>query len=228
MTISGFQGENRFLSNFWPCVMPVRLKDCDLDFFTVEAAYVAAKTTDYNIRKAVANLLTPGDCKRFGKGIQLRYDWEVVKRDIMHDLVWQKFSKNPELKEKLLATGDQELIETNKWGDVYWGVCNGKGQNHLGKILMKVRRELLWQKEHSLVIMERHMVFVNTDPQRRCYDGCYFSYEYHWSGWTELERIRPGEEERRLQFWRELNDDAVKARGKGAKREFKVQPKEAA
>jgi hypothetical protein len=42
----------------------------------------------------------------------------------------------------LLLTGDEELIEGNFWGDVFWGVCNGVGKNHLGKILMEVRSEL--------------------------------------------------------------------------------------
>ena len=36
-------------------------------------------------------------------------------------------------------TNNEELIEGNTWNDTYWGVCNGRGQNHLGKILMKVR-----------------------------------------------------------------------------------------
>lgn len=31
------------------------------------------------------------------------------------------------------------IIEVNNWGDTYWGVCNGIGDNHLGKILMKIR-----------------------------------------------------------------------------------------
>ena len=54
----------------------------------------------------------------------------------------QKFTKHKDLKEKLLATGDAYLEETNHWHDTFWGVCKGKGQNHLGKILMEVREEL--------------------------------------------------------------------------------------
>jgi hypothetical protein len=59
----------------------------------------------------------------------------------MYGLILGKF-QDPELKTKLLATGDAELIEGNWWGDVYWGVCNGEGRNELGKILMQVRDEL--------------------------------------------------------------------------------------
>ena len=63
------------------------------------------------------------------------------KLGITEDVIRQKFN-NPELKEKLIATGDAELIEGNPWGDTFWGVCEGKGENHLGKILMKIRSEL--------------------------------------------------------------------------------------
>ena len=60
----------------------------------------------------------------------------------MFDLVLEKFKQNPELKQKLLETGNQELIEGNTWNDTFWGVCNGQGQNWLGKILMLARSEL--------------------------------------------------------------------------------------
>ena len=59
----------------------------------------------------------------------------------MEYLLLQKFFI-PELREKLLATGNEELIEGNWWGDTYWGVCKGKGENNLGKSLMKIRTEL--------------------------------------------------------------------------------------
>ena len=59
----------------------------------------------------------------------------------MEDLLMVKF-KNPELRSRLLATGDAELIEGNNWGDCFWGVCLGEGRNELGKALMRVRERL--------------------------------------------------------------------------------------
>lgn len=53
-----------------------------------------------------------------------------------------KFSQNPDLADKLVATKDAELIEGNTWGDRIWGVCDGIGENRLGKILMRVRAEM--------------------------------------------------------------------------------------
>ena len=61
----------------------------------------------------------------------------------MEEIVRAKFGQNPVLADKLLATGDTLLIEGNTWGDKFWGVDTrvGQGENHLGKILMKVRAE---------------------------------------------------------------------------------------
>lgn len=71
----------------------------------------------------------------------MRSDWEDIKLQIMEDLLVQKFAY-PELKEKLLQTGDQLLVEGNYWGDTFWGVDNKKGGlNHLGKLLMKIREQ---------------------------------------------------------------------------------------
>ena len=69
-------------------------------------------------------------------------EYFTVKVKLMFELVLEKFKQNPELKQKLLETGNQELIEGNTWNDTFWGVCNGQGQNWLGKILMLVRSEL--------------------------------------------------------------------------------------
>jgi len=69
-----------------------------------------------------------------------RPDWTEVKLNEMEFVLQQKFS-HPELLAMLLATGDMELIEYNDWDDTYWGVCNGVGENNLGKLLMRIREE---------------------------------------------------------------------------------------
>ncbi len=137
MVIDLFDGEYAFLSNFWEC--PVFYND--LWYKNSEAAFQGAKTTDRKLR-GVFSELSPSRAKYLGRHIQLRSDWEEVKDQVMYQIVFNKFSLNDDLKEKLLATGDAELIEGNTWNDIYWGICNGRGQNKLGKILMEVRREL--------------------------------------------------------------------------------------
>lgn len=137
MTIGPFSGELRWLSNFWPA--PVMLDG--FLYASVEHAYVAAKTTDPMIRSVIRTTEKPGEVKRLGRQFDLREDWHDIKLQVMEDLLWQKF-QDPELKAKLLATGDEEIIEINTWNDTFWGQCRGKGQNNLGKILMRIRDTL--------------------------------------------------------------------------------------
>ena len=65
--------------------------------------------------------------------------------------VREKF-KDPLLAELLLSTEDFPLLETNDWNDRFWGVSQGKGLNHLGRILMKVRKEI---RERESGVVER-------------------------------------------------------------------------
>ena len=135
--IDSFRDEFDWLSNFFPC--PVEFEG--LTFGNTEAVFQAAKTLDMEERERFLGL-SGGQAKRLGRRVELRSDWETVKIEIMRQVLKSKFTQNPELREKLIATGDAELIEGNNWRDFYWGVCNGKGQNHLGKLLMEVRVEL--------------------------------------------------------------------------------------
>ena len=75
----------------------------------------------------------------------------------------------------------------------------------------------------SLVIVRREQKLVNTDPQRRCYNGCHAKSELIWTPWEVVEHVQPEELPRRLEFWQELNGYAVSQRGIGAKREYKVE-----
>jgi len=68
--------------------------------------------------------------------------WDGAKLGIMAQLVVQKFTNNAVLAQRLHDTGDAELIEGNTWGDTFWGICKGKGENHLGRILMEVRHSI--------------------------------------------------------------------------------------
>lgn len=127
----------RFLSNFYPAT--VKYDGCP--YATVEHAYQAAKTTDLRWRLRVGSAFGPGAAKKLGRLVPLRRDWEQIKQRVMLELLRDKF-RDPVLRDKLLATGDAELIEGNHWHDTYWGVCNGAGENHLGKLLMVLRGEL--------------------------------------------------------------------------------------
>ncbi len=136
--IDSFRGEYRFLSNFYPA--PVVYEG--INYPSVEHAYQAAKTQDEAKRIQIAAMEKAADAKAAGRLVVLQPDWEDVKLVVMKKLLRLKFAKDSDLAERLLDTGDEELAEGNNWGDAFWGVINGKGKNWLGKLLMKVRREL--------------------------------------------------------------------------------------
>ena len=133
--INSFRGEYWFLSNFCPCA----IEWDNLRYRSVEHAFQAAKTFDNDRREEIRAARTPGEAKRLGRQVQLIENWQVIKDEIMYTLVHKKF-ESESLRAKLLGTGEVELIEGNNWGDTYWGVCGGVGQNKLGKILMQVRK----------------------------------------------------------------------------------------
>lgn len=135
--IDSFRGKYYFLSNFFPSKITI----FGLAYNNAEAAFQAMKCIDPIHRKAFAEL-EPSKAKKKGRIVHLRPDWEDVKEDYMYEIVKAKFTQNEDLKRQLLATGDNILVEGNTWNDTYWGICRGRGQNKLGKILMRVRKEL--------------------------------------------------------------------------------------
>jgi ribA/ribD-fused uncharacterized protein len=144
--IKEFQGEHRWLSNFWPCSIEYQGKI----YPSVEHFYVAMKTTDKSKREEIRLTPDAGKVKRLGRNLEIREDWEDLKLDVMFYGVTKKFSKdNPELMQKLIALGDVYIQEGNRWGDKFWGVClkTDTGQNNLGKIIMKVQRSLIDAKQ---------------------------------------------------------------------------------
>jgi ribA/ribD-fused uncharacterized protein len=138
--IKEFKDDYRFLSNFYLCTITY----AGIQFPSVEHAFQAAKTFDFSLRRQIAGLGTPGAAKRMGRTLKLRADWESIKLKVMEGLVMQKFTRHPELKQLLLATEGAILEEGNTWSDLFWGkdLRTGEGQNHLGKLLMKVRKEI--------------------------------------------------------------------------------------
>ena len=138
-SIDSFRGEHSFLSNM--SESPVELSG--VKYPTVEHAFQAAKTTDPAERAKILSAKTPAEAKKIGRTLTLRKDWNQMREEVMEKALRAKFEQNPELKKRLINTGDTELIEGNTWGDTFWGQVNGKGQNKLGKLLMKIRKELL-------------------------------------------------------------------------------------
>lgn len=154
--IDKFEGRYYFLSNFYLC----EIEHQGIKYPSVEHFYIGMKVNDEQLidgvyytpgdfREMICKIKDPGLAKKVGRKVKLRKDWDKFKLKVMNWAVREKF-KDPKLAEMLLDTGDKELIEGNWWKDRYWGVCDGIGENHLGKILMEVRDELRGIKKTGL------------------------------------------------------------------------------
>ena len=129
--VESFSGGMRFLSNFW----------YNPDGYTNEHRFQAAKAKHKEHYDWVMESKSPGEAKRRGRQVPMREDWDDIRIAVMLELTTKKF-EDPDLRRQLLMTGDWELIEGNTWGDRFWGVCDGEGQNWLGQCLMKVREDI--------------------------------------------------------------------------------------
>ena len=158
MIIDGFKGRFSFLSNFHPC----EVEHQGIRYPSVEHYYVAMKCNNeqmlngrhYTIgdfREMIARIPSAAIVKSIGKKMQVRKDWNEKRLEFMLYGVREKF-KDANLSELLLSTEDFPLVESNDWNDRFWGVSQGKGLNHLGRILMKVRKEI---RERESGVSER-------------------------------------------------------------------------
>jgi hypothetical protein len=141
--INEFKGDYRWLSNF----EAVKIIMGGNEYSSVEHAYMSAKCDDpeWKVFCMDANN-TAGDVKKKSREVSLRNDWETFKFTVMESCLKQKFYKEP-FKSRLIKTGNQNIVEGNFFGDSVWGVdlkyTPNLGENHLGRMIMKIRDELI-------------------------------------------------------------------------------------
>ena len=126
--------ETAFLSNFYPSPFTVN----GIQYKSNEHFFQSAKALDPTEALWVRDAPDALESKRRGRKVRLRPDWDTVKLDVMAEGIWAKFTQNPDLKAKLLATGDAILGESPR-------AFRGKGANTgkaVGGIIMEVRSEL--------------------------------------------------------------------------------------
>ncbi len=109
------------------------------------------KTSSQTEREKIMSNPDPIVAKREGQKVTLRLGWDLIKNEVMEFVLRLKFARGSALAEQLKETYPRDLIESNWWNDLWFGICecpkcNGKGLNHLGKILMKIREELVENK----------------------------------------------------------------------------------
>lgn len=135
-----FRGEYAFLSNMYPCDIWYG----GVTYPSVENYFQARKTHDDEARQKIIEA-TPQEAKKLGRKVKLIPYWDEIKVGAMEQAISAKFNQHKDLREKLIATGNQTLLEGNYWHDNFWGscLCNEhqltQGVNALGIILMRCR-----------------------------------------------------------------------------------------
>jgi ribA/ribD-fused uncharacterized protein len=136
-SIHGFVGDYRWLSNFYPC--PISFEG--LVYGSSEAIYQSCKFPQSE--REVFTHLDAAAAKALAHSKNVDAAWWATQEDrVMREALLAKFTQNPDLAARLLATGDKYLEETNWWNDTYWGVYQGQGKNVLGHLLMELRTRL--------------------------------------------------------------------------------------
>lgn len=136
--ILSFSGEYRWLSNFW--LVPIEVDG--LIYPSTEHAYQALKFAPEHRFRFLTG--TPAEAKRHKNMVmhEALPDWIQMRVPNMIRVTEIKYAEGSELANRLIKTGNRQLVEGNSWGDVYWGVCKGKGENRLGRLLMDRRTYL--------------------------------------------------------------------------------------
>ncbi len=138
--IISFRDEYAFLDNLYP----VDIVFEGLVYPCAESAFQASKLMDNTERKRFVSY-SRDKARMVGSRITPYEGWEDKKLTVMETLLKEKFLQYPELRRKLLETGERKLIAGNKKGQTFWGtdLTTWEGQNHLGEILMNIRTMII-------------------------------------------------------------------------------------
>ena len=112
---------------------------------TVEHAYQAQRFNDEVIKEkgrlAKSPVLAKAVAYQFKD--QWRPDWHEIKVEVMTEIVAAKLAQHDDVNQGLIKTGKAEIRE-NSPVDYIWGIGkDGRGQNLMGKIWMKLREKVL-------------------------------------------------------------------------------------
>lgn len=138
--ITAFRNENAFLSNMHEC----KFKWQGREYPSLENAYQAMKC-ERDIDRIPFTQCSPSEAKKMGKKVKMVEGFDNIKYRLMRNLLDVKFDDNKDLRQRLLETAPDSLVEGNWWHDNYWGWCQCDKckkeihQNMLGELLQRKR-----------------------------------------------------------------------------------------
>lgn len=130
--------DRSILSNNAYCTVTLIIGEKEYEFINAESAYQAIKCEGFEelfLETSAETAIT------LAKLLPHRPDWEDIKLLAMQTVLEAKFAKDSNYG-YLLSKIKGKIKEVNETNDTYWGTCNGKGKNYLGKLLMQVRDNL--------------------------------------------------------------------------------------
>lgn len=140
-------------SNFYPC----KIRFNNIEYISSEQLYMARKALYFKDTESFDKILKttkPLDAKKIGRKVKnfKQEEWEIVRQQIMEEVLYLKFSQNLDLKKQILST-NKILVEASPYDDI-WGIklavdddrilneASWQGKNLLGISLMNIRQEL--------------------------------------------------------------------------------------
>jgi ribA/ribD-fused uncharacterized protein len=165
LPITEFKNDHYFLHPFYPCTVMFD----GVDYPSAEHAYQAAHTSDPALRSTIRELLDGRTAASFGRRMKVSKEFRLERISIMETIVESKFYDNIHLAKMLLETGTRQLIYSNsleKHGSEFWGLLRGKGQNHLGQILMRTRKKIKEATDRAAEVRMSKVKFSNPNNLR--------------------------------------------------------------
>jgi ribA/ribD-fused uncharacterized protein len=160
--ITEFNHEFIFLSNFYWCEIQesttyfdIHKTKLNLCWPSAEHFYQSLKTNNLEEKLKILRCNTSSKAKKLGSKLTLIPNWDKIKIEKMKLVVTEKFKQNLELKELLIETYPEKLMEGNYWHDNFWGKCfcdvckQNIAKNMLGIILMQVRQNLIEENKNG-------------------------------------------------------------------------------
>ncbi len=140
--IEGFSGYFEFMSNDFPAEVFYQ----GHIYSNVSYAYHAARAPNEKMRNIIQKSPTLNSMYDIAKTFDEPKDWAFRQLKVMESLVRDKFRRSRELREKLQATGERELVNVmtaDEDNAGFWGVVGNKGQNQLGRVLEQIRKDIV-------------------------------------------------------------------------------------
>jgi len=130
-----FRGDLGFLSNFYPSLIIYN----NVDYRSSEHLFQSLKAKDPDAAERI-RVSDFKDVKKLGRVVEAKDNWDQIRVAVMFLCLQLKFEQNYDLMKDLLNTNNYDLVEENDWGDKFWGVCDGEGENMLGKLLLLLKQ----------------------------------------------------------------------------------------